>query len=473
MVDYKTPDVYTLEKSILPPSIVTGASAIPAFVGYTEKAQDSDGNSLVNVPTRINSMREYENRFGLAEETKFKVEIDTATDAVTIKTNPGLTYLMYHSLQLYFANGGGACYIVSVGTYGASGPNYAKLKSGLDLLEKEDEPTLLLPCDAVNTSSYHTFVADLLAQCNRMQNRFAVIDMDGSDAVAFRTDIGVNYLNYGAAYYPYLHTNFPYHYVDDGTNAVQVMIHDSTATTQASQNNQDQQGQQEQEVGTSALATLNDPNNSNYSVARYYAVTDLLDRQRVTLPPSAAIAGVIARTDSEYGVWKAPANLSLNAVAAPVVKLDNDQQATLNVDATAGKSINAIRTFNGKGTLVWGARTLAGNSNEWRYVPVRRLFLQMESDIKRATSYAVFGPNNATTWTRLRTQVESYLTQLWQDGGLAGASAGEAFFVRVGLGETMDEQDILEGRLNITVGAAAVRPAEFVVFTYTHKLQEV
>ena len=145
MVDYKTPDVYTLEKSILPPSIVTGASAIPAFVGYTEKAQDNDGNSLVNVPTRINSMREYENRFGLAEETKFNVEIDTATDAVTIKTNPGLTYLMYHSLQLYFANGGGACYIVSVGTYGASGPNYAKLKSGLDLLEKEDEPTLLLP----------------------------------------------------------------------------------------------------------------------------------------------------------------------------------------------------------------------------------------------------------------------------------------------------------------------------------------
>ena len=96
----------------------------------------------------------------------------------------------------------------------------------------------------------------------------------------------------------------------------------------------------------------------------------------------------------------------------------------------------------------------------------------MESDIKRATSYAVFEPNNAITWTKLRTQVESYLTRLWQDGGLAGASAAEAFFVRVGLGETMDEQDILEGRLNVTVGAAAVRPAEFVVFTFTHKLQE-
>ena len=468
MVDYKTPDVYTLEKSTLPPSIVTGASAIPAFVGYTEKAQDSDGNSLVNVPTRINSMLEYENRFGLAEQTKFEVVIDANTDIVTIKTNPGLAYIMYHSLQLYFANGGGACYIVSVGPYGTRGPDYATLKAGLDLLEKEDEPTLLLSGDAVNTSSYHTYVADLLAQCNNTQSRFALIDMDGSDAAAFRTAIGQNYLNYGAAYYPYLHTNFPYHYVADGANAVQVSIHDDTAVAPPPQNG----GEQQQAVVAFDLDALNDPGNPNYNVARYYAVRDLLDRQRVSLPPSAAIAGAIARTDREYGVWKAPANLSLNAVTAPVVKLDNDLQATLNVDASSGKSINAIRIFNGKGTLVWGARTLAGNSNEWRYIPVRRLFLQMESDIKRSTSYTVFEPNNATTWSRLRTQAESYLTQLWQDGGLAGASAAEAFFVRVGLGETMDEQDILEGRLNITVGAAAMRPAEFVVFTFTHKSQE-
>ena len=469
MVDYKTPDVYTLEKSTLPPSIVTGASAIPAFVGYTEKAQDNDGNNLVNVPTRINSMREYESRFGLAEETRFSVEIDTATEAVTIKTNPGLSYLMYHSLQIYFANGGGACYIVSVSAYGTTRPGYVALKSGLDLLEKEDEPTLLLPCDAVNSSSYHKYVADLLAQCSRMQDRFAVIDMDGRDADVFRTAIGSEYLDYGAAYYPYLHTNFPYRYADEGANAVQVTINDSAAQAQTSQNGQEQQAQA---PAAFDLAALNDPAHTHYSVARYHAVRELLDKQRVTLPPSAAIAGAIARTDSEYGVWKAPANLSLNAVTAPVVKLDSDRQATLNVDAAAGKSINAIRSFNGKGTLVWGARTLAGNSNEWRYVPVRRLFLQIQTDIKRATSYAVFEPNNATLWTRLKTQVESYLTQLWHDGGLAGATVDEAFFVRAGLGETMDEQDILEGRLNITVGAAAVRPAEFVIFTFTHKLQE-
>ena len=465
MVDYKTPDIHIREKSTLPPSVVTGASAIPAFVGYTEKAQDINGNSLVNVPTRINSMQEYESRFGLAEAIAFSVTIDAGTEALTITTNPGLSYLMYHCLQTYFANGGGACYIVSVGAYGPARPNYAALKSGLDMLEKEDEPGLLLPCDAINSSSYHTFVGDLLAQCKRMQDRFAVIDMDGNDAAAFRTAIGQDFLDYGAAYYPYLQTGFSCRYVDEGANAVQVSIHDSSAPAP-------DDSQQGQGVETFDLAVLNDPDNPNYNVARYQAVRDLLDRQKVTIPPSAAIAGVMARTDREHGVWKAPANLSLNAVTAPVVKLDNDQQAVLNVDAATGKSINTIRSFNGRGTLVWGARTLAGNSNEWRYIPVRRLFLQVESDIKRATSYSVFEPNTATTWTRLRTQVESYLTQLWQDGGLAGASVDEAFFVRVGLGETMDEQDILEGRLNITVGAAAVRPVEFIVFTFTHKLQD-
>ena len=470
MVDYKTPDVYTVEKSTLPPSVVAGASAIPAFVGYTEKAQDAGGNSLLNVPTRINSMKDYEGRFGLAQETKFKVEIDADTELATIKTNPGLNYLMYHALQLYFANGGGACYIVSVGGYDAAAPNYAKLKAGLDLLEKEDEPTLVLSGDAVNAASYHTYVADLLAHCNKVQGRFALVDMDGSDAGAFRTAIGMEYLDYGAAYYPYLDTVFPYHYADRGANAVQVTIKDSAAAAQ-SQGSGGQQ-QESEPVEPLTLEDLVKPRNANFNVSRYYAIRELLDRQRVTLPPGPAIAGAIARTDRDSGVWNAPANISLNGVTAPSVKLDNDAQAALNVDAASGKSINAIRAFNGKGTLVWGARTLAGNSNEWRYIPVRRLFLQMENDIKRATSYAVFEPNNATTWTRLRTQVESYLAQLWQDGGLAGASAAEAFFVRVGLGETMDRQDILEGRLNVTVGAAAVRPAEFVVFTFTHKLQE-
>ena len=164
--------------------------------------------------------------------------------------------------------------------------------------------------------------------------------MDGSDAELFRTGIGSNYLNYGATYYPYLNTNFPYNYVDTGTNAVQVTIHDGV-------------GAKPDAIALSVLNDLTETN--NYNPVRYRAVKDLLDRQRVTLPPSSAVAGAIVTIDNERGVWKAPANISLNAVTSPVLKVDNDTQATLNVDAKAGKSINAIRTFNGKGTLVWGA----------------------------------------------------------------------------------------------------------------------
>ena len=471
---FKTPDVYIQEKSVLPPSVVTADTAVPAFIGYTDIAVDADGNDLTNVPTRIRSMREYESLFGLAEKTEFNVTVNTKSTppAYTVDT-PDLKYRMYHSLQLFFANGGGDCYIVSVGSNGgttaASNKTAAAINAGIDKLKAEDGPTLIVPVDAVGLVTEPSTVKDgtkpakiltdaygryqsvcdhALAHCAALQDRFALMDVyqkpagskiPKNDDENFRSNgIGINNLNYGAAYYPCLKTTLRYRYTD------------SSVTVSGS------------------LSGKLDAQSSDH----YHNITSLLSKQTVTLPPSAAIAGVIAAVDHSIGSWKAPANVSLNAVAGPSTKISNGEQAGLNVDATAGKSINAIRTFNGKGTLVWGARTLAGNSNEWRYIPVRRLFIQVESDIRRSTSYAVFEPNNAITWTKLRTQVESYLTRLWQDGGLAGASADEAFFVRVGLGETMDEQDILEGRLNVTVGAAAVRPAEFIIFTFTHKLQE-
>ena len=134
------------------------------------------------------------------------------------------------------------------------------------------------------------------------------------------------------------------------------------------------------------------------------------------MPPSGAVAGVYAATDTARGVWKAPANVSLADVIEPVVKLDNAQQDDLNVDATAGKSINAIRAFAGKGTLVWGARTLAGNDNEWRYVSVRRFFNMVEESVKKSTYWAVFEPNDANTWVKVRGMIENYLTQKWREG---------------------------------------------------------
>jgi len=191
----------------------------------------------------------------------------------------------------------------------------------------------------------------------------------------------------------------------------------------------------------------------------------------VVLPPSGAVAGVYAATDSNRGVWKAPANVSLANVIEPVIKLDNTKQDGLNVDATTGKSINAIRAFSGKGTLVWGARTLAGNDNEWRYISVRRFFNMVEESVKKSTYWAVFEPNDANTWVKVRGMIENYLTQKWREGALAGATTKDAFFVKCGLGTTMTSQDILEGRMNVEIGMAIVRPAEFIILKFSHKLQ--
>ncbi|MEL6811950.1 MAG: phage tail sheath C-terminal domain-containing protein, partial [Bacteroidota bacterium] len=193
---------------------------------------------------------------------------------------------------------------------------------------------------------------------------------------------------------------------------------------------------------------------------------------KVTLYPCGAVAGIYASVDRDRGVWKAPANVSVSMIKEPTIAITTAEQDDLNIDATSGKSINAIRLFSGKGSLVWGSRTLAGNDNEWRYVPVRRFFNFMEESIKKATEFVIFEPNSKPTWVRTKAMIENFLTQLWRDGALAGAKPEHAFFVKIGLGETMTAIDILEGRMNIEIGVAAVRPAEFIILKFSHKLQE-
>lgn len=197
-----------------------------------------------------------------------------------------------------------------------------------------------------------------------------------------------------------------------------------------------------------------------------------INDSNTTMPPSGAVAGVFAATDRDRGVWKAPANVSLASVIGPGTTFTASQLDNLNVNVDAGKSINAIRAFTGKGTLIWGARTLAGNDNEWRYIPVRRFFNMAEESIKKSTYWAVFEPNSASTWVKVRGMIENYLTNKWKDGALVGAKPDEAFFVKIGLGSTMTAQDILEGRMNVEIGMAVVRPAEFIILKFSHKLQQ-
>jgi phage tail sheath protein FI len=190
------------------------------------------------------------------------------------------------------------------------------------------------------------------------------------------------------------------------------------------------------------------------------------------LPVSAAMAGIYTTVDNNRGVWKSPANISINSVVKPAVNITHDQQEDLNVSATSGKSINAIRTFPGIGTLVWGARTLDGNSLDWRYINVRRTMIMLEQSIKMALRSYVFEPNDANTWVTVKSMIVNFLTEKWKQGALAGSSPDDAFEVQVGLGTTMTSLDILEGKMLITVKLAIVRPAEFIVVTFEQQMQK-
>lgn len=705
---YKTPGVYVEEITKFPPSVAQVETAIPAFIGYTEKATNKLRGDLKLVPTRITSMLDYETFFGFAKpETTISVKITDAVangvqerSIVVDQPTNKQPFLMYYSLQMYFANGGGPCYIISVGRYGndldesdsqvTTINNSDALKDGLNELEKVDEPTLILFPDATRVSSitptdFYGLYNDALNQCNKLQDRFTIIDTLDYDGTS-PTDPHIaelrniitsekDFAKYGAVYYPFLETILNYRidpqkvimsHINEADpqastvimgnlaamnieNDVQTIVNETGAfgttfegslvealtflydaatgfnlgaadpanknydaprpltlhnnlktllvnlesllktkedtnieanaaisaladeipvfntsgiTTALTNFNNLFEGDDKIEDIYNSLKKLNENLKKNIEDNNAVKIANLIDNNTLnildeieklitvadldnpadsdttlfddivanwntlrdeiidndlndgipeditldtnngelhgrslsaiqqidnatynkiltaianlplTLPPSSTIAGVYARVDSDRGVWKAPANVSLNYVIKPTVKITNTQQDGLNVDTVAGKSINAIRTFTGKGTLVWGARTLAGNDNEWRYVPVRRFFNMAEESIKKATEQFVFEPNDANTWVRVRAMIENFLILQWRAGALAGAKPEQAFYVRIGLGQTMSAIDVLEGRMNVEIGMAVVRPAEFIILKFSHKMQE-
>jgi len=365
MARYQAPGVYTEEISKLPPSIAQVPTGIPIFIAYTEMVSGA-------ATQRITSLLTYQQAFGKSDY-----------------------------LTLYFANGGGPCYIISVGLTTAP-VTAAVLLAGLAIAATIDEPALivipqvhLLPslADALNV-----YNAALLQASNR-RDRFVILDCHADDIASIRNPGLAGNLSYCAAYYPFL------------------------------------------KVGA------------------------------LTIPPSSAIAGVYAATDNARGVWKAPANVSLNTVTGVTKTINNLQQDGLNVDAVTGKSINAIRPFTGKGIMVWGARTLAGNDNNWRYVSVRRFFIMAEESIRNAMAQFIFEPNDANTWVKIKAMIENYLTILWRQGALTGTKPQDAFYVSIGLNKTMTAIDILEGRLIAEIGLAPVRPAEFIIVKIAMMIQ--
>lgn len=203
---------------------------------------------------------------------------------------------------------------------------------------------------------------------------------------------------------------------------------------------------------------------TGYAAAFYPWVN--VDWTTSAVPPSTVAAIAIARGDRSRGVWKAPANIIIDGIV-PKFPVTDTFQGNFN----QGKALNMIRTFPDTGTVVWGARTLEDSDN-WRYIPVRRLFSMVERDIQKSLNKLLFEPNCQPTWQRVKAAIDNYLYRLWQQGALMGNKEDEAWFVQIGKDITMTEDDISQGKMIVKIGLAASRPAEFILLQFTQNIAQ-
>jgi hypothetical protein len=512
----KSPGVYINEINGFGNSVVPVATAVPAFIGYTPQAMYK-GKSHTNIPTKITSFTDFQAIFMLpnpaapadpakqyspqyylvAEKSQPEKGDSVLIDGTfySIIPDANTIYYLYNSIRLFYENGGGDAYIVSVGTYGAASrkpmnpsnqivnPNVQlnDLTSGLALLKNEKEPTMYMCPEATLLSVKHngTLMQSMLLQCEEMQTAISVFDIIGGkdpdsimytdDIVAFRNNTGAKGLSFGAAYYPFVGTTIMKTSDLDYTN----LFGGDLKQLQALLSPVDKPNAAvETIIGTienppEVPLTVSQYSNSLITASPTYStIINNIVRDANILPASGGMAGVITVTDHKIGPWKAPAKTPIVSADLLPIKLSESQQENLNIDAVSGKSINAIRFFNGLGILIWGARTLDGNSIDWQYISVRRTMIFLEQSCKLATQSFVFESNNKNTWEGIKAMIGSFLTSIWKEGGLEGATAASAFSVECGLGTTMTSEDLLKGCINVTIKIALVRPAKFIVLTF-------
>ena len=493
-------------------------TAMPAFVGYTETAT-IDGKPAYLTPVQLGSLRDYEAVFGGSFKTTYGIteatantgnfaaqRWDTAAGEFVVKhyaLSPLAAFSLYNSLRLFYANGGGTCYVCSAGSYadGVSGIDKKKLEDGLTAVGAQVGPTLLAIPEAVSLTSVGDFTDItrlMLAQCATLRDRVAILDVYGIDTLdqtkptysadleavidKFHECVGNTSLAYGAAYFPFLvtsivqpseidFTNFHVTGADNAWALLQTILTDQAAYLYEAPTFTRIKGWIDQIPATTDPVAVQRLNQDLVNALPLLGQMENGIRTRMNLlPPSGAMAGVCTAVDAARGAWSAPANIALNSVVQPSVLINEDQQGSINVPID-GKSINVIREFVGRGPVVWGARTLDGNSNDWRYVPVRRTGVYIETSVTRALNDFVLAPNDGRTWVAVIERVSGFLGHLWSQGGLVGNKASEAFNVECGLGSTMTGTDIVEGNMIVLVAVAMIRPAEFIELTFRQQMQ--
>lgn len=601
----KMPGVYVTEASAFPPSVVGVPTAVPIFIGYTETAQDPEtGQSLYLRATPIGSMAEFRRCFGggftaqgvvvpwlldasggaapaaPARGGDFQAGSSDGTDTrigrfvvgTAQSAGGALSFVpqfnLYQALQLFFANGGGDCLVISVANYqdtqdagqpatGAAPAAVSRnnLLAGLAVARDTRGGTMLVVPEACllfdsttsdgvtsyNYDDYAAVIVEMIEQAGTLQDRMAILDLPGAlipdnctvdtlqeTANAFYAAVApaAAGFSYAACYAPALATSL----LDKGSltyaslkgSAQTIMLMNNLLTTQALALWPQIARQPGADYGSTfvnvaahiaaafpvppedVIATADTPAGTTGVTKRaphllvsmtptsapplvplpatdaetvaldnfltnalplLGTIKQILASQLNVAPPSGAVAGIYAQSDNQIGVWNAPANMAVASAIQPVIALSDDQQSGFNVPAN-GNAINILRDFTDRGTVVWGARTLDGNSDDLRYIQVRRTLIYVEQSIKSALQSFAFAPNDAHSWAAATAIISSFLTELWMQGGLMGAKAEEAFTVSCGLGATMSELDLLNGTMIVSVSLQLVHPAEFVTLNF-------
>lgn len=425
------PGISVVERTPEAIAIVHEPTAVPLFVGsFVKRPGGPDDGELI----RIGSVSDLATRFVPVTATAtFAVANDDPVVAVNVSNG-------YLSVLHYFANGGGTCYVMPSG----------KLKSS-SLLTKLSQ---LTGCPDISLLAY-TDTAPNAGQLRVAQAVNALTSFAARNPGYFVLAAGIDPSDvpdtagkHVAIYYPTVKIVSPISVV--APEDVALMGAAAPALTSKD--------------APSILSSVADRIKRDKITAAVQAALD----QRLAamqLPPTAAVAGLIATTDRAFGPWRAPANLPIAGVTQLCWNAGDDFQALFD------KGLNLIRPFDGQLAVVMGARTAAEATDLTnRYISVRRLLDMIERDLRGSLGTLVFRPNDEQTWELARAAVENYLRPLWQQEALVGAKEAQAFYVRCGLNQTMTAADIAAGRLVVAIGVAPVRPAEFVEIEFAQQL---
>ncbi|NQZ58837.1 MAG: phage tail sheath family protein [Lentisphaeraceae bacterium] len=324
----------------------------------------------------------------------------------------------------FFHNGGARCWVLNIGTHGSiAGGGIGR--QGVDLLEAIDDITIVAAPGFSDAADYET----LLSHCEKMRDRIAILDAPAEvDSIAGLTKVA------------------------------------KAGATKVAKDKDDKK------VEAPKAANYRPRESASGYGAFYYpyiVVRDPLNsKNMIEVPPSGHLAGVYGRTDNLRGVHKAPANEQIMGALDVAYNVTPEEQGTLNPNG-----VNVIRSFSKEGIRVWGARTVAASSSEYRYLNVRRLMIMVEQSIKRNTSWIVFEPNTPDLWKSIRRDISAFLKNVWRSGALFGDTPEQAFFVKCDA-ETNPPEVIDAGQLIIEIGVSPVKPAEFVVFRIGINSQE-